>query len=119
MKLTFTAIALAALCDAALANPAARVFVHDPHSVDRPETQSRQLHPVAARLVLAQRAGVEDFHGLDFGKQEVIDAINEFGVQTALFAEEEDRTKRALIMVEGVADPIGIVPYNHTPSSIC
>jgi hypothetical protein len=53
--------------------------------------------------VLAQRAHVEDFHSADLDRQDVIDAINEYGVKTPLFGKDSGRVKKALLMVENVA----------------
>jgi hypothetical protein len=53
--------------------------------------------------VLAQRVHVEEFHSSDLDRQDVIDAINEYGVKTPLFGKESGRTRKALLMVENAA----------------
>jgi len=103
MRSTLAAVALAALVQAASAATAARVFTYDPHSPARPDTSLRSLNPVAARVVLAQRVHVEEFHSSDLDRQDVIDAINEYGVKTPLFGKESGRTRKALLMVENAA----------------
>lgn len=102
MKLA-NSLLLPAICwSARLAAAAtAHVYTHDPQSQPRSESPSTTLDPVAARLVLAQRIGVEDYHSSDLTRKEVIDAINDYGVRTPLFAQQQQsRPKKAFIMVE-------------------
>lgn len=108
MKLSQSVI-LPALCwTAPLAAAAtAHVYIHDPQSQPASETTSRSLEPVPARLVLAQRAGVEDYHNADLSREEVIEAINEYGVRTPLFAIADKSTRKAFLMLEGQEDPSG------------
>lgn len=75
----------------------ASFYTYDPQSPPRPH--SRSLSPVEARLVLAQRAGVEDFHSVDMEKGDVIAAINDYGVRTPLFGDAES-LKTAVILLE-------------------
>lgn len=101
MKLTSPLI-LPALCWSAqlAAASTAHVYTYDPRSQPRPETRSNALEPILARLVLAQRAGVEDYHRSELGREDVIDAINAYGVRTPLFEDKKSRHKRAVILVE-------------------
>ena len=105
MKLT-TATIIPALCYTAqlVAASPAHVYIHDPQS--QPSGESRTLEPVAARLVLAQRAGVEDYHDADLSRKEVIEAINDYGLRTHLF-EADSSIKRATFLLEGESDPAG------------
>ena len=107
MKLT----SIAALCwTARLASAATgHVYIIDAApSHSQPRGEARSLSPVPARLVLAQRAGVEDYHSADLGDESVREAINEFGVRTAMFGESvEERRLQAMILVEGVEDVEG------------
>ncbi|KAK4550342.1 hypothetical protein LTR36_003309 [Oleoguttula mirabilis] len=118
MKLTSTA-ALATLCwTARLASAATgRVYIIDPsHSQPRRhDADQRSLSPLPARLVLAQRAGVEDYHSADLESVGVMEAINEFGVRTPLFG-EQDKRRRAMVLVEGVRDAEADMPLlaNHS-----
>ena len=94
-------------CAARIAEAAtAHVYTYDPHASAARGQSGRDLSPVAARLVLAQRAGVEDYHHSDLLRQEAIEAINDYGKQTPLFAKEEDRRNNAFILLEGVTDSI-------------
>lgn len=75
----------------------ANIYTYDPQSPPRPHP--RNLSPAAARLVLAQRAGVEDFHRADLDQEDVIAAINDYGLRTPLFASELG-LKKAVILLE-------------------
>jgi hypothetical protein len=99
MKLTVSAL-LSGLCwTAELATAtSANIYTYDPQSPAR--RQPRSLDPVAARLVLAQRAGVEDFHSADLDNEDVISAINDYGVRTPLFGQEASLLKKAVILLE-------------------
>jgi len=51
---------------------------------------------------------VEDYHSEDLVKAEVLDAINEFGVQTPLFGQKAEGARHnAFVLVEGVQDAEG------------
>ena len=107
----FTSIA--ALCWTARLASAATGHVYITDSA-RPQSQPRgelrSLQPVPARLVLAQRAGVEDYHSADLGDESVREAINEYGVRTTMFEDnslQNGRRQRAMILVEGGEDAEG------------
>ncbi|EGP88235.1 unnamed protein product [Zymoseptoria tritici ST99CH_1A5] len=97
MKLSASTI-LPALAHLASASTA-RIHIHDPQQRD---VQSRDVSPVAARLVLAQRTGVEDYHNADLEQDDVIDAINDYGLQTPMFADKAAGCERkAFLLYEG------------------
>lgn len=99
---------LAALCIRLASAATGHVYIYDgPNSEPTASTPSRSLSPVQARLVLAQRAGVEDFHSLDLQAGGVVEAINDFGRRTSLF--EEDEVQKAFLLVEGIAEPEGML----------
>ncbi|PPJ58488.1 hypothetical protein CBER1_05589 [Cercospora berteroae] len=105
-------------CAARIAEAAtAHVYTYDPHASAARGQSGRDLSPVAARLVLAQRAGVEDYHQSDLLRQEAIEAINDYGKQTPLFAKEEDRRNNAFILLEGVTDSIPFFKDNSARHS--
>ncbi|EMC95248.1 hypothetical protein BAUCODRAFT_123711 [Baudoinia panamericana UAMH 10762] len=86
------------------------VYVYDGAEAERQQaTASRSLSPVQARLVLAQRAGVEDYHSADLREDGVLRAINDFGRRRSLFAEQE-LSRKALLLVEGVRDAEAELP---------
>jgi hypothetical protein len=106
MKLT-TSTFLPALCwSAGLAcASSARIYIHDPQQRD---VSSRDVSPVAARLVMAQRIGVEDFHSADLDRDEVIEAINDYGLQTSMFAAKAAGCeKKAFVLYKGDEDVEG------------
>ena len=82
---------IATLCWTARLAAAVLVFTFDPETPYPPEEskESRTLSPVEARLVLAQRTGVEDYHVADLLSGGAIEAINSFGIQTPLFGREK------------------------------
>jgi len=101
MKLTSAALCVAAICDTAAAAVAtARVFTYDPRSGHSSHGQPGVLDAVPARVVLAQRLGVEEYHSADLDRQDVIDAINTYGSSTPLFAEETGQAKKALLLLQ-------------------
>lgn len=110
MKLNSTLL-LPALSFAAQLTAASvgHVYTHDPNGDRRAIAGSSSLSPETARLVLAQRAGVEAYHDLTSRDAEAIAAINDFGRRQPLFA-ARDEAQRALILVEGTEYPEGELP---------
>jgi hypothetical protein len=95
------------------------VYILDAAYVTDPTAQHQapSLSPKAARLALAQRAGVEGFHTADLKDDGVIDAINTFGVRTSIFGNARDEREGALVLVEGGEEVDGMMPlYQHTGS---
>ena len=86
----------------ASATTEARVYICDGRAE---EATDRTLSPTEARLVIAQRAGVEDYHSAELKDGKALDAINVFGRTTSLF-EDEDRRKQVeeIVLVEGGGD---------------
>jgi len=120
MKVSTSAL-LSGLCWSAqlVSAQVANIYTFDPQSPPRP--QPRSLSPVAARLVLAQRAGVEDFHRADLDQEDVIDAINDYGLRTPMFASGL-AVKKAVILLEDEASIPSLQPYtsfslDSTPST--
>lgn len=99
MKVNASAL-LSGLCWTAqlVSADSANFYTFDPQSPPRP--QSRSLSPVAARLVLAQRAGVEDYHRSDLDQEDVIAAINDYGVRTPLFGDEKTLGQAVILLEE-------------------
>lgn len=73
------------------------------------------LSPISARLLLAQRAGVEEYHIADLSRAEVIDTINTYGLATPLFTAQEDQTsrRRAFVLYQELltGTPLTPPPY--------
>lgn len=100
MKLITAALLSALSCYTELVAAATGyVLTHNPSTSpqDQPSHQRRTLSPETARLVLAQRAGVEDYHIEKALTSEEIEAINEYGYSTHLF--HEDRYDHARLFV--------------------
>ena len=51
--------------------------------------------------MLAQRGGVEEYHSTDLQNEEVIDAINDYGTRTPIFAGQKNQALRMLLYMEG------------------
>ncbi|KAK0309284.1 hypothetical protein LTR01_004391 [Friedmanniomyces endolithicus] len=85
----------------ACATTDARVYICD----GRPEEATdRTLSPTEARLVIAQRAGVEDYHSAELKDGKALEAINVFGRTTSLFGDEDPRTQVEEIVLVGGGD---------------
>ncbi|MCJ1402625.1 hypothetical protein MMC11_005845 [Xylographa trunciseda] len=64
--------------------------------------------PSTARLLLAHRLGLSQFHSLENADDLTLSALNRFsGPQISLFgsSEEEEKVHKLLVIVEGVEDP--------------
>ncbi|KAI7369845.1 hypothetical protein KC354_g1632 [Hortaea werneckii] len=119
---TAAAAAFTSLISTAAADRAGHVYIIDqstqPHSRDAADLNT--LSPVSARLVLAQRAGVEDYHAADLESEDVLDAINEYGVKTPMFADGKDERRRKLNMMvlveEAAEEDVEASKLNQYPS---
>jgi len=100
MRLTSGA-ALAATCCSIATASTVRVYTHDPNWQP---AAAGQLSPIEARLVLAQRAGVEDYHEADLSRDGVLDAINAYGVRRSVFPSADSQATRAFIFFDGDYD---------------
>ena len=68
------------------------------------------ISPITARLLLAQRLGLSQYHSLEGADESTIEALNVYGVkETQLFGYEERReaTEKLLVIVDGVSNPKG------------
>ncbi|KAK5713564.1 hypothetical protein LTR15_011264 [Elasticomyces elasticus] len=80
---------------------AGRVFICDGLPPD--SAPERTLSPSEARLVLAQRAGVLDYHTADLNSRGSVEGINEFGRRTELFGRKESMAE-SMTLVDGGVD---------------
>ncbi|KAK3111615.1 hypothetical protein LTR53_012957 [Teratosphaeriaceae sp. CCFEE 6253] len=104
MKLASSLIlgALGWTAHTASASSAGRVYICDGGSTV-PSTE-RTLSPNEARVVLAQRAGVEDYHSADMRDEAVVEAVNAFGRRTAMWEAAAGSGKHAFALVDDGAD---------------
>lgn len=107
MKLITAALLSALSCYTELAAAATgHVLTLNP-SHDQTPSDSRALSPETARLVIAQRAGVEDYHVEKTLSEEEIKAINDYGLQSHMLSADKDAAKRVFILAfvdEAVAE---------------
>ena len=117
MKLITAALLSALSCYTELAAAATgRVITLDPSLSSHEHsstTQKDTLSPETARLVIAQRAGLEDYHVYKALSEEEINAINAHGLQTSRLS--KDNTERVFILafvdeedVEGMLRPCSV-----------
>lgn len=97
------ALGLSALCLIRAADAQASVLLHDPR--DPQPRIVENLAPIPARLVLAHRLGVEDFHAADLREDGVVDAINVYGRRTPLFAKSSEMRKAFLLLIGDTTTP--------------
>jgi hypothetical protein len=104
MKLSWRFILPSLLCSASAASRTGYVYVWDPDTQPS-ETQLPSITPESARLILAQRLGVSQFHAIK-PNQALIQHINKFGGRPApLFSEKSIKNAaHALVWIEGAED---------------
>ena len=104
MKLITATLLSALSCYTELAAAAAgHVLTLDPSpsSRDQPSDERRTLSREAARLVIAQRAGVENYHVEKALSEDEMNAINDYGLQRHMLgANKEDAPTFILAFVE-------------------
>lgn len=84
------------------------------HTFDRKSPQSdpnpQTASPETARLILAQRLGLSQYHSLSGIDDLTLQQLNAFGGEPTRFFGDEDATTPAklLVLIDGVQDPEGI-----------
>jgi hypothetical protein len=93
----------------AAAATAGQVFLYDGKATVRPTTLAT-IDAETARLILAQRLDLSQFHTISGADEEAIRHVNAFGGQTQqLFTNAHDESRsRVMIVVEGVQDPLSM-----------
>jgi hypothetical protein len=92
------------------ASSAAKVFVYDSEAPSQASTSPETVDPATARLILAQRLGLGQYHTISNVNEESIRQINAFSPQQqALFRHERhtEPISRLLIVVEGLEESSG------------
>ncbi len=77
--------------------------------------QKPSISPSTARLLLAQRLGLGQFHDLGDADESALDILNKYGgKQQDIFDQEEGSidNNKLLLIVEGVEHPEGIALWN-------
>lgn len=83
-------------------------------------TSREAVSPSTARLIFAQRLGLSDFHSLEGADEDALASLNAYGArQRRLFADEESRPSRAVVLVEDVKDLEGMVTQCGDQSCLC
>lgn len=98
----------AASSSVSAASAAAKVFLYDHDASSRPAPSQETVDAATARLILAQRLDLAQFHTIASADEEAIRQINSFGAeQQTLFGHDRhtEHTSRVLIVVEGVQEP--------------
>lgn len=107
MKLTISLLLLVLTGLARAASDPAKVYIF-PASKQHIATKGPILSPEQARLVLAQRLDVSQYHTVDDATDEVLTYVNDFGgAQHQLFATDNDeRPSQLVIVLEGVTEEL-------------
>jgi hypothetical protein len=88
---------------------AGQVFLYDAEAA--PQRTSEPIDPATARLILAQRLDLSQFHSIADADDEAIRLVNAYGGQTQqLFGwgNQDESRSMVMIVVEGVQDPISM-----------
>jgi hypothetical protein len=108
MRLTSLQWLLCAASSSVTAAPAAaKVFVYDSDVASQASPSPETVDAATARLILAQRLGLGQFHIVSGADDESIRQINTFSAQRQpLFGHERhaEPTSRVLIVVEGIEE---------------
>jgi hypothetical protein len=100
MRITQSILLPALYCASkAAASVAGSVYIYDAGKREISDN-GRTLSPIAARLVLAQRAGVEEYHSADIRREEAMQAINDFGTTSQLFGGEDKERQQHIFIME-------------------
>ncbi|KAF1812378.1 hypothetical protein P152DRAFT_397601 [Eremomyces bilateralis CBS 781.70] len=106
----FTPLWLGAYLASGVVASSGRVFLWDP---DRTPAQDPDLPSVSAetaRLILAQRLGLGQFHSIPEDDAQVLDVLNRFGASAPLFqATPVSKQPKALVVIEGLEEPEQLV----------
>ena len=90
---------------------------HSPADIDPPS-----ITPHEARLLLAQRLGLSQYHSLGDVEESTLEFLNTYGgPSTHLFSEKQwdDGPRRVLAIVEGVQHPEGTTALENHLGFVC
>lgn len=91
-------------------SPEAYVFISpNGNSYSSSTKESPSISSIAARLLLAQRLGLSQYHSLDGADEATIELLNRFeGSRDQIFLDEEKSTEKVLAFIENVEHPDGM-----------
>ena len=107
MKASIILLLASAAASLSSATPAAPVYIFD-RSSRSSGSETPSTDPETARLLLAYRLGLSQYHSLKEAGNYTLQFLNEFGGRPkSLFddGEKEDETRSVLVIVEGVEKP--------------
>ncbi|QSZ36407.1 hypothetical protein DSL72_006284 [Monilinia vaccinii-corymbosi] len=106
MKLSSSFLLPLLASTACAASDSARAFVFEGQQWPNNQASPPALSPNEARLVLAQRLGVSEFHDVGSVDSSAIKHINKFGGQSRSIFEDapKDRAAELVMIVEGVSE---------------
>ncbi|KAF2468070.1 uncharacterized protein BDR25DRAFT_344386 [Lindgomyces ingoldianus] len=107
MKLSWGFLFSSLLYCSASASRAGHAFLYDPKTT----AASQQVTPETARLILAQRLGLSQFHSIKHANDEVIEQLNAYGGRPQRpFGDDSFRNwAHALVWIEDVRDVAAII----------
>ncbi len=94
----------------------AQALLYTSESISSPSKQGPpSISPITARLLLAQRLGLSQYHSLEDADGRTLEILNTFGgVRQRMFEHEDQRMGgdnsedgKFLLVIEGVSDPEG------------
>ena len=110
MKLLLGLLWVSSALEACFVAAEAFIYISDvPPLSSKADTPS--ISPNTARLLLAQRLGLSQYHSLEGADESTLDILNTYGgKQQQLFTHEEHTRSndRLLLIVDGVARPEGL-----------
>ena len=107
MRATIALLLATAAASASSIIPEAPVYIFD-QSPPSSRNEPPSTDPKTARLLLAHRLGLSQYHSLKDADRHTLELLNEFGgTPGSLFDndEKEDESRRVLVIVEGVEKP--------------
>lgn len=107
MKATIALLLASVATSVSSISPEAPVYIFDKTSRSSGK-EPPSTDPETARLLLAHRLGLSQYHSLKDADSRTLQLLNEFGgAPGSLFDidEKEDETRRVLVIVEGVEKP--------------
>ena len=95
------------------ASQEAPLYIQD-NSISPASSKAQSISPQTARLLLAQRLGLSQYHDLGVADEDTLEVLNTYGgPQQSAFGDEEpsrqQRTDKLLFIIEGVEHAEGIL----------